>query len=167
LSYEDGGTLAWNLFANDATAANRGITFDGVVITNGSLSIASGAELDLIFNGAGSTVVWSNSFWDENRAWTIIAPAGTTTISPADGSFTLDNIGVDSVGEALLESRGAFFFGGDDHQRGGAALHSGAGASGDVVRQLARAAAEWLHGREQRAVDGAEVFHHGVGLCGV
>jgi hypothetical protein len=108
LTYADNSTLTWRLNDNDATAGNVGTNFDGIILTNGSLSIAEGAELDLVFDGPGSSVLWSDSFWDEHRSWTIIAPAGTTAIDPANGSFTLGSISADSSGSALTSDRGSF-----------------------------------------------------------
>jgi hypothetical protein len=51
------------------------------VLTNASnLSFGGLNLLSLSFNGAGSLVNWTDSFWDENRAWTVFDLAsGNTT----------------------------------------------------------------------------------------
>ncbi|MGA1632535.1 MAG: beta strand repeat-containing protein, partial [Phycisphaerales bacterium] len=107
-TYDSGSTLEWSLLANDDTAGDRGSDFDGVDISNGSLVITSGATLDLVFNGTGSSVLWADSFWDSNQSWTIIAPTNGTTIASTDGSFTLGSVSNDSGGNALASSRGRF-----------------------------------------------------------
>jgi len=110
LAYASGSALQWSLQANkDNVTGTRGTDFDGVNVSNGSLAITSGAALNLVFNGTGSGVLWSNSFWSSNHSWTIIAPTGSTTIDPATaGAFTLGTLSNDSGGNALAASRGQF-----------------------------------------------------------
>jgi autotransporter-associated beta strand protein len=91
LAYTSTGNLSWELTANNATS--RGVAFDGVDV-GGNLDIASGAGLSLVFNSAGSTVDFSDSFWASDRSWLVVDVAGTTT-----GSFSLTAITQDSLAQ--------------------------------------------------------------------
>jgi len=121
LTYAEGSALQWELVAN--TDAGRGVSYDGIDVTGGDLSIAatgSGALLSLVFNGAGSTVDWTDPFWDTARTWTIIdftssgLSAGVFALSGSPstwldlngaalqsvrsgGTFQVSSSGVDSV----------------------------------------------------------------------
>jgi hypothetical protein len=46
--------------------------FDGINLTDGTLTIGQAASLDLVFNSAGSNVNWHNTFWDANQSWVFI-----------------------------------------------------------------------------------------------
>jgi autotransporter-associated beta strand protein/T5SS/PEP-CTERM-associated repeat protein len=100
LSYDAGSILTWELIANSGTGA--GTTYDFLSVTGGGLSIASGASMDLVFDGAGSTVDWTSSFWNTGRSWTVIdvsAPATST------GDFMLGTVGNDAFGRSLTSVR--------------------------------------------------------------
>jgi autotransporter-associated beta strand protein len=71
LAYLANSNLIWEL--NDdvsaATTGVRGIAFDGVNVTGGAFSIASGATIDLSFGGA---VDFLDSFWSTDRSWLVV-----------------------------------------------------------------------------------------------
>jgi len=96
LTYATGSTFVWELFANTADLADRGDFFDGVDVTGGTLTIQSGVTTSLVFNGAGSTVLWSDGFWQSNQSWLVFdnanAPSilGIPTISVGFDSATND-----------------------------------------------------------------------------
>jgi autotransporter-associated beta strand protein len=100
LSYGASATLVWELIAN--SDSQRGILFDGVDLTGGALSVASGATLSLVFNLPGSTVDWDDAFWGTNRVWTIIDVAGGSWNSSL---FTTLQVGVDSTSASLASKR--------------------------------------------------------------
>ena len=100
LSYDAGSILTWELIANSGTGA--GTTYDFLSITGGGLSIASGASMDLVFDGAGSTVDWTSSFWNTGRSWTVIDVSGAAT---STGDFTLGTVGSDALGRSLTSVR--------------------------------------------------------------
>ncbi len=100
LSYDAGSILTWELVANSGTGA--GTNYDFLSVTGGSLSIADGATLDLVFDGGGSSVAWNDPFWNAGHSWTIIDISGSAS---STGDFTLGMIGNDAVGQSLLSVR--------------------------------------------------------------
>ncbi|MFM8497539.1 MAG: PEP-CTERM sorting domain-containing protein, partial [Planctomycetia bacterium] len=100
LSYSTGSILNWELIANSGSGA--GTNYDFLSVTGGSLSVASGALLNLVFSGSGSTVNWSDPFWSADRSWTIIDALAATS---STGDFTLGTIGNDSLGRSLISVR--------------------------------------------------------------
>jgi fibronectin-binding autotransporter adhesin len=106
LTYDAGSVLQWELIGNSNT--NPGTTFDQVLVTGGNLSIATSGqlpELNLVFNGTGSVVDWSNSFWNVNRTWIVIDHSGDGSSS---GSFLLGGSAttwIDSLGASLATAR--------------------------------------------------------------
>lgn len=106
LTYEAGSTLQWELIGNTATGA--GTAFDQVLVTGGNLSIATSGQqplLSLVFNGAGSAVDWSDSFWDVARTWTVVDYSG---IGTSNGVFALEGSAatwLDSLGVSLAAAR--------------------------------------------------------------
>lgn len=99
LTYESGSNLSWELAAN--TDAGRGVSYDGVDVSGGSVDIAAGAILDLVFNAGGSTVDWSDSFWATDHLWTIVDGNGISST----GLFTLGSLSADSLGQSLADIR--------------------------------------------------------------
>jgi autotransporter-associated beta strand protein len=91
--------IEWELTANTAAAGSRGTLFDGINLTNGNLTIDTGAELDLVFNSAGSNVNWHNTFWDANQSWVLIDNVVNPQLGDANGfttiATTLDSLGGD------------------------------------------------------------------------
>ncbi len=100
LAYAGTSTLTWELAKNSDTL--RGTNFDGVNVTGGNLSIASGSKIDLVFNLAGSEVNWSDSFWAADHSWLVVDYSGAGTSS---GVFALGSISVDSIGASLTSVR--------------------------------------------------------------
>jgi len=118
LSYVNGGTpnptVNWELASNTTTVgANPTANFDQIIVS-GNLDFTHPTIINLSFNGAGSTVLWSDSLWDANQSWLLYDVAGITTnianlnlstinwldsgsnlFSTAGGSFTLSQNGED------------------------------------------------------------------------
>lgn len=69
LSYAAGSILNWDLNAN--TTGGTG-TFDQVILPTGNLAFSGSTSLTLNFAPAGSSVAWSNPFWDVNRTWLLL-----------------------------------------------------------------------------------------------
>jgi hypothetical protein len=96
----------WELSANTALSTDRGILYDGIDLTGGSLSIVPGASIHLVFNaalagGGSSTVDWDDTFWASSQSWKVI-DVQSGLWSP--GVFTLGSIGVDASGQSLASS---------------------------------------------------------------
>ena len=118
LSYVNGGTpdpaVNWELASNTTTVGvNPTANFDQIIV-GGNLDFTHPTIINLSFNGAGSTVLWSDSLWDANQSWLLYDVAGITTnianlnlntvnwldsgsnlFSTAGGSFTLSKNGED------------------------------------------------------------------------
>jgi fibronectin-binding autotransporter adhesin len=92
--HQAGSTLNWELIGNDSSS--RGTLFDGVNVA-GTLTVDSGASSNLIFNSNGSTVRWSDSFWNSDQQWLVYDAnsLGTSNI------FGVVNVGPDSIGNSL------------------------------------------------------------------
>jgi autotransporter-associated beta strand protein len=104
IAYRTGGALLWELFTNTDSLESRGSLFDGVDTTGGLLSIESGATSSLLFNSAGSTVLWSDSFWSLDRRWLVYENVGAPNLgSPAIFDFV--NLSPDSGGSSLADIR--------------------------------------------------------------
>ena len=131
ISYQARSTLAWELWGNTATQGAGTLaspfTFDQVLVTGSSLSIAPTASLSLDFGtlAGGSVVDWDNGFWSTNRSWTLIdVSAGSATAADAT-LFTLlgsPSSWVDASGQSL-----------DSSVRSGASFSVSRGADGDVL----------------------------------
>jgi hypothetical protein len=100
LLHDAGSILTWELIANSGTGA--GTNYDFLSVIGGSLSISSGASLDLVFNGTGSVVDWNSPFWNAGHSWTIVDVSGSAS---STGDFTLGMIGNDAFGQSLLSVR--------------------------------------------------------------
>ena len=88
LAYTSTSSLIWELNAN--STATRGTNFDGIDVTGGSLSVATGSVMDLVFSGG---VDFTNTFWSSNHSWTVIDLNGGT--SGGSTTFTLGTVGLD------------------------------------------------------------------------
>lgn len=104
-----GSTFTWELFDNTNSLGDRGIEYDGVNVTGGTLEIESGVTSALVFNEAGSTVDWNDAFWNSNRQWLVFDNASPpSVVAGIFGTITVSN---DSLGNALGAIRsGASFF---------------------------------------------------------
>lgn len=88
--YANGSRFKWTLSSNSdsAGAASR-------ATVNGTVTVTSGAAIDLILNDAGSSTNYFDTFWTQSRSWTVVSSGGGMT-----GQFTLGTIGNDSQGKA-------------------------------------------------------------------
>jgi autotransporter-associated beta strand protein len=77
LSLGTGSNLVLELFGNTSSDVSK---FDRITV-GGSLLASSGSGITLDFGTAagGSTVDWSNSFWDSAQTWTFLTVAGSTS----------------------------------------------------------------------------------------
>jgi fibronectin-binding autotransporter adhesin len=77
VTYSGGSsTVLWELAAN--TVSNSPLAYDQIVV-GGNLDFAGLTTLSLSFNDTGSTVNWADSFWGEERVWTLYSVTGETT----------------------------------------------------------------------------------------
>jgi autotransporter-associated beta strand protein len=108
LTYGNGADVNWELTSN--TASNSSVVYDQIVLTGlADLTFSGSNLLWLSFNGTGSLVDWTNSFWDGNRAWTVFDLAsGVTT---GFGNLALGGSLLDANGLTLDASRGSFTLG--------------------------------------------------------
>jgi hypothetical protein len=95
LSYAATARLKWVLLTNTNAAGSA------AQVSGGDVSVANGAGIDLVLNGAGSTVNYYSTFWTQSRSWTVL---GATTMS---GTFILSSTTADSTGRAA-STCGAF-----------------------------------------------------------
>ncbi len=96
LTYQSGALVNWQLMAN--TASGAGANFDQIVV-NGVLDFAGPITLDLSFAGLGSSVNWTDTFWNQSHSWTIF----DTTTTP----LNLSNLALN--GTTWLDSQGNDF----------------------------------------------------------
>jgi fibronectin-binding autotransporter adhesin len=107
LTYSNGSTFVWELTGN--TDSGRGTAFDGVNVSGGTLTINGGVTNSLVFNGAGSTVSWSDAFWASNQQWLVFSNASSpTTLST--NVFDTINVGLDSISQSLTSVRSGSSF---------------------------------------------------------
>jgi autotransporter-associated beta strand protein len=83
LTYKASSTALLEFTQN--SISGRGVSFDGINV-GGDLAIESGAAVNLLFNGAESSILWSDAFWKSNQSWLLYQVGGTTT-----GNFSLAN----------------------------------------------------------------------------
>jgi hypothetical protein len=89
LTYGPASHILWSLNAN--TVAAPGTNYDQ--IDAGTVTGSSGGVIDIMLNGSGSTVDFTNSFWTASRTWTVISGTSVNgTFAP--GSITHDHNGV-------------------------------------------------------------------------
>jgi autotransporter-associated beta strand protein len=105
LTYASGGTLLWELIAN--TEAGPGSAFDLVAAQGSLLTVQPGAQLQLAFNGPGSTVRFADAFWNSNHQWTIIDFLGA---GASAGTFLTPTVTNDSLGASLAATHPEAFF---------------------------------------------------------
>jgi autotransporter-associated beta strand protein len=116
LSYTVGSSVVWELIDN--TIAGRGTNYDGIDV-GGNLIFDGSSNIILDFDLAGSTVDWSNSFWDISKigksGWKLFDVTGTISgfgnLQIAAGSYTDGN----SQSLASARSDASFYlYQGDD-----------------------------------------------------
>ncbi len=123
LTYSGGAsTVQWELTTETASSAQAGIAYDQIVVT-GDLTFAGATALTLVFNGAGSDVAWTDSFWNVARSWTLYDVTGSLTsfgnlsitdavAYPLDGVMAVSNV-QDASGATLasVRSEAGFYLG--------------------------------------------------------
>ena len=99
LIYSTGSMLNWELATN--SVGTRGTDFDGIdVIGAGVLTINTGVISNLIFNGAGSAVDFTNSFWNSSHSWLVYDDVNAASL--ASGTvFDTINVSQDSLSNTL------------------------------------------------------------------
>jgi autotransporter-associated beta strand protein len=106
LSYVGGSSVTWELGVDGL--GTRGTDFDGINV-GGILDFSGATTVNLAFNFAGSTVDWTDAFWDTSRTgtsgWLVYDVAGTTTnfsnlsvtaanwLDGSGGNFDTSNLG--------------------------------------------------------------------------
>jgi autotransporter-associated beta strand protein len=107
LSLGTGSNLVWELFGNTSSDVSK---YDRITVGGSLLASSSGSGITLDFGTAagGSTVDWSNAFWDTAQTWTFLTVAGTTTgfsnLSLLNTSF------LDASGNSLAAARSGASF---------------------------------------------------------
>jgi autotransporter-associated beta strand protein len=107
LTYSTSSTFLWELTGN--TNSGRGTAFDGVNVSGGTLTINAGVINNLVFNGSGSTVDWSDAFWASNQQWLVFDNASPPTLASINGFDTI-NVGLDSISQELTSVRSGSSF---------------------------------------------------------
>ncbi|MEO5916508.1 MAG: glycosyl hydrolase [Luteolibacter sp.] len=92
-TFANGSRLGWSLTANSGTAGK---------LTAAAVSVTSGAGLNLVFNGPGSSVDFTNVFWTTAHNWQLLTSTGMT------GTFALGTVSTDSAGHSLA-GYGSFY----------------------------------------------------------
>lgn len=108
LTLNAGSNYSWELAGNVSTDTTgvRGTDFDGTNVSGGILTIQTGVTANLVFNSAGSSVDWSNSFWSTDHQWMLFSNSNTPT-TDSGSIFDLVNVSPDAQGDLL--SAGASF----------------------------------------------------------
>ena len=106
LTMASGGNMVWELFANTTTQASPAV-FDQVLVRDDlTFAGSNGITLNFGTTAAGSTVSWSDSFWNSNQSFIIYDVAGSTigfsNLSLLNTSFN------DANNVALAKSQGNF-----------------------------------------------------------
>ena len=105
LTYSAGSIVTWELIAN--TTGSAGVNYDQIIVPTGNLAFSGSTRLALSFDGAGSSVNWTNAFWDVNRSWTVYDLSGGTTSSLSN--LVLGGSLLDSVGNPLSPTGRGYF----------------------------------------------------------
>jgi len=100
LTYAAGSILNWELFANNALSGS----YDQVAIPTGNLTFAGATSIAMSFNGAGSAVAWSDSFWNVSRSW-LVQDLGTGQINNFGNLSLSTQNWLDGTGAAFNTAR--------------------------------------------------------------
>ena len=105
LTYAAGSILSWDLFANNASLGS----YDQISVPNGDLTFSGATSVAMSFNGDGSAVAWSNSFWNVSRSW-LVQDLGTGVLNNFNNLSISTQNWLDSTGAAFNTARpGASF----------------------------------------------------------
>jgi len=96
LTYDSTAVFKFELTGNTNAPLDKGTYYDAVNV-GGDLTITSGAKMDLVLNGPGSTTNYADTFWTTNRSWSIFGVSGSIT---GGSLFTLNSISLDSLNQA-------------------------------------------------------------------
>jgi autotransporter-associated beta strand protein len=105
LTYSPGAIVNWELITN--TTGSAGVNYDQIIMPTGTLTFSGSTTLALSFNSPGSSVDWSNSFWNVNRAWVIYDLSGGA-VSGISNLFVGGSL-LDAQGDALSPTGRGFF----------------------------------------------------------
>lgn len=105
LTYSNLADIEWELSAN--TSSNQPVAFDQVVV-GGNLSFGLGVGMRLVFDPAGSSVNWTNAYWNQNHSWLVFDVAGTT--SGIESVYAYSVTWADASGSMLDTLRPASLF---------------------------------------------------------
>lgn len=110
LTLDAGSSTTWNLYANTNSSGDAGslLGYSQVAVTGGNLTVTSGATINLVFSGSGSTVLWTDPFWSTSRSWTIVDYSGSGTETLAN--YTISNASFVDSGTQTLDpvTQGSF-----------------------------------------------------------
>lgn len=101
-----GPSMDWALFASGAS--NAGTTIFDQVLVSGDLTFSTNMACTMAFDGVGSTVDWTDAFWDTNQQWTIWQVGGMT-LGFGDLSLTSSDW-LDANGQSFSTSRSGATF---------------------------------------------------------
>jgi autotransporter-associated beta strand protein len=99
LTYAASSRLEWELGSNTAAVASQGTAYDKVEAD--SVTVQTGAVVDVVLNRAGSTVDFSTPFWSAHQSW------GVLTATNLTGAFKLGSVPSDR-NERPADNFGAF-----------------------------------------------------------
>jgi autotransporter-associated beta strand protein len=100
LTYAAGSILSWDLFANNASLGS----YDQISVPNGDLTFSGATSVAMSFNGDGSAVAWSNSFWNVSRSW-LVQDLGTGVLNNFSNLSISSQNWLDSTGAAFNTAR--------------------------------------------------------------
>jgi autotransporter-associated beta strand protein len=91
LTLNTGSNFNFELIGN--TTSGRGTNFDAVDVTGGILTLQSGVNFNITLNGTGSTVDFTNAFWNSNQSWLVFSNTNAPSIASL---FNLGTVSADS-----------------------------------------------------------------------
>jgi autotransporter-associated beta strand protein len=91
LTLNTGSNFNFELIGN--TSSGRGTNFDAVDVTGGTFTLQSGVNFNITLNGTGSTVDFTNAFWNSNQSWLVFSNTNAPSIASL---FNLGTVSADS-----------------------------------------------------------------------
>lgn len=104
LTFQEAAKFNFSLIAN--SSADRGTNYSGVNVTDGVLTVDSGAIFNMDFSVGG--VDFTDEFWSANQSWLIFDNALAPNL--AGDIFTLGTLSTDSLGQSFDITGGMFSF---------------------------------------------------------
>jgi autotransporter-associated beta strand protein len=84
LTYTSGASVIWELEKNTLALDGRGVDYDGIDV-GGNLDFSGPVSFNLVFNGAGSAVTWSDALWATDylgtSGWLVYSLTGSGSIA--------------------------------------------------------------------------------------